>query len=171
VTASRAATSVCSWWCVTSFCPIPSSWAGCLSLFMGLFDDAVAAQRAELSALSPEFVGGELGSRLAELALPALRLRPVPAGSGGGWRSCLGGDPVLLSDAGWPAWTIDGSRVPLSLLARIDLSEIAEFGGGLDLPPDGWLNFFYDTGEQPWGGDPRDREACLLPRPRARPCR
>jgi uncharacterized protein YwqG len=49
---------------------------------------------------------------------------------------------------------------PLSFLAQIDLSETPD-GTGL-LPEHGWLYFFYDARQQPWGYDPRHRGAARV---------
>ncbi len=42
----------------------------------------------------------------------------------------------------------------LSLLAQVNLAEVPD-GTGL-LPENGWLYFFYDAEQQPWGHDPRE---------------
>jgi uncharacterized protein YwqG len=44
---------------------------------------------------------------------------------------------------------------PLAFVAQVDLADLAstELRG---LPEDGWLAFFYDAVDQPWGFDPKD---------------
>lgn len=49
---------------------------------------------------------------------------------------------------------------PLSLLAQLNLTEIPD-GTGL-LPEHGWLCFFYDAVQQPWGFEPRHRGAARV---------
>ncbi|MDR0965354.1 MAG: DUF1963 domain-containing protein [Myxococcales bacterium] len=63
-------------------------------------------------------------------------------------QSRFGGRPDVPADFLWP--TRDGR--PLSFLAQLDLVEIAAPA----LPSRGWLLFFYDVEEQPWGSKPED---------------
>lgn len=63
-------------------------------------------------------------------------------------QSRLGGVPDVPESFVWP--TRDGRR--LAFLAQIDLSDLSS----ADLPATGWLLFFYDYAEQPWGFDPKD---------------
>lgn len=76
--------------------------------------------------------------------LVAERVEPdaLPVGA-----SRLGGAPDVPADFAWPR---RGER-PLSFLAQIDL--VAAQAPGL--PQAGWLLFFYDAVEQPWGYDPK----------------
>jgi uncharacterized protein YwqG len=84
--------------------------------------------------------------------------------------SRFGGLPDLPVDVAWPRWegfleetVLHTGKVfkhpypPVSLtfLAQLDLREIPDARGVL--PEAGWLYFFYDAGEQPWGFDPRHR--------------
>ncbi|HUJ57027.1 MAG TPA: YwqG family protein [Kofleriaceae bacterium] len=85
--------------------------------------------------------------------------------------SRFGGRPDLPVTIEWPQWNgftaedlvnARGMRIPqgqkaatLSFLAQLHLAEIPD-GTGL-LPDKGWLFFFYDAAQQPWGFDPRDR--------------
>lgn len=48
----------------------------------------------------------------------------------------------------------------LSFLAQLNLSEIPDPTGLL--PATGWLCFFYDAAQQPWGFDPRNRGAARV---------
>ena len=87
------------------------------------------------------------------LVRPAVRLlHDVDRGQ----RSRLGGVAVLDPAVAWPTW---GGR-PLSLLAVVDLAELAAVDTGLQLPEVGLLNFFYDADEQrAWGFDPAQSDA------------
>jgi uncharacterized protein YwqG len=85
--------------------------------------------------------------------------------------SRLGGRPDLPPSIEWPRWNgfaaedfigANGARFPrgckpatLSFVAQLNLAEIPD-GTGL-LPDKGWLFFFYDVDQQPWGFDPRHR--------------
>lgn len=90
------------------------------------------------------------GDALARLAEPSFRIsaeraavEALPAGA-----SRFGGAPDLPAGLAWPER--DGR--PLTFLAQIDLAEVR----APDLPAAGWLLFFYDAVEQPWGFDPKD---------------
>ncbi|MCK2243452.1 MULTISPECIES: YwqG family protein [unclassified Crossiella] len=93
--------------------------------------------RTALAELARERVGDDLGDRLVELSRPSIRLLHAESGIG---RSRLGGDPVLPPGTDWPA--VRGE--PLSLVAVLDLAEVAEFAQVDWLPKTGLLNFFYD---------------------------
>ena len=80
---------------------------------------------------------------------PALHLRKS---RGAGWRSKLGGVPLLPATAAWPR----RDTRPLTALAQIDCSEATAVARDLGLPAHGLLQFFYDADEQPWGFDPAD---------------
>jgi len=71
--------------------------------------------------------------RISALVRPAVVLDHAEHGS------CrLGGLPLLDAESAWP---VRNGR-PLPLLAVIDLAAVADFGLGLGLPADGYLNFF-----------------------------
>ncbi|MBF9219816.1 YwqG family protein [Hymenobacter ruricola] len=116
---------------------------------------------------------GAFWPRLAPQCRPSIRVLPqaapdaaLPVGA-----SRLGGVPDLPAAAEWPAW--EGR--PLSFLAQLNLAELAAFPAAAALPAAGWLSFFYDAQEQPWGFRPADRgraavlyhdaTAMLAPRP------
>ncbi|MGM9920621.1 MAG: YwqG family protein [Bhargavaea sp.] len=67
--------------------------------------------------------------------------------------SKFGGAPDLPPDAELPSK--DGR--PLTLIAQLNLSDAALAGNARPLPASGILSFFYDTQEQPWGGEEDDR--------------
>jgi uncharacterized protein YwqG len=68
-------------------------------------------------------------------------------------KSHFGGSPNLPSSISWPEWR--GNK--LSFLARISLLELQRTQQIDWLPANGALLFFYDTDEQPWGFDPKNR--------------
>lgn len=92
----------------------------------------------------PRDVADLLNGRTA----PGVILAPASEG-----RSYLGGSVVLPPNIRWPSK--DGK--PLTFLACIDLSELKAAHDFEWLPPDGQLLFFYDSQDQPWGFDPKDR--------------
>ena len=67
--------------------------------------------------------------------------------------SRLGGLPDVSSGFEWP--NRDGRS--LGFLAQINCAETAAYDSENVLPSTGWLYFFYDVQEQPWGFDPMDR--------------
>jgi uncharacterized protein YwqG len=94
--------------------------------------------------------------------------------------SRFGGRPDLPSSLRWPRWQgyAKADRLPirvtrhsrrvsskltrprlrpaaLSFLAQLNLADIPDATGLL--PEAGWLAFFYDAVQQPWGFDPKDR--------------
>jgi uncharacterized protein YwqG len=87
---------------------------------------------------------------IAQLAAPSLRittsaasLESLPKGA-----SRFGGAPDVPRGFAWP--TRDGRS--LTFLAQIDLAEVQ----APELPPSGWLLFFYDLEDKRWGFDPKD---------------
>lgn len=90
----------------------------------------------------------------ASVATPAIHLVAVKEVS----KSYLGGSPRLPPAVPWPEW--QGRK--LAFLARISLSEVHRTRQIDWLPPNGALLFFYDTEEQPWGFDPKDRGSCVV---------
>lgn len=93
--------------------------------------------------------------QLSELVRPSVRIRAkhadvdaLPLGA-----SRFGGVPDLPADVAWPT----GHGKALSFLAQIRLIDVARLPESADLHRYGWLCFFYDADEQPWGFDPDDR--------------
>lgn len=72
--------------------------------------------------------------------------------------SRIGGLPDLPKGVSWP----DRKGKPLAFIAQLDLASLA----GLDdeglLPRGGFLYFFYDALDQPWGFRPSDRDGWLV---------
>lgn len=105
--------------------------------------------------------GGALPEDVLAAALrPATRLitrlvadDELPLGA-----SRFGGRPDLPPQVAWPRR--DGAGAPLSFLAQLDLASVPDPTGLL--PAAGWLLFFYDAVEQPWGFDPRHRGAARV---------
>ncbi len=87
---------------------------------------------------------------LAALAAPSVRIaaRRAPAAPLTPGASRFGGSPDVPPGLAWPS----RRGRPLTFLAQIDLS----MAGAPGLPESGWLLFFYDAVEQPWGFDPHD---------------
>lgn len=70
----------------------------------------------------------------------------------------FGGKPPKVADFTWP--TRDG-RV-LTFLACVDCAGFPASEDLAWLPRTGCLLFFYDTKEEPWGFDPKDRGGCKV---------
>lgn len=92
---------------------------------------------------------------LEPLIRPSVRMSPVvvdpadlPIGA-----SHFGGAPDLPDEIEWPRF--EGR--PLDFLCQFDLAEVQALGPFDDLPDSGWLLFFYDYIEMPWGFDPNHR--------------
>ncbi len=89
---------------------------------------------------------------LASLIEPAIQIttmrtaEQLPIGA-----SRFGGSPDVPADFAWP----QREKRPLTFLAQIELSAL----GDTALGTSGWLLFFYDVQEQPWGFDPKDGDA------------
>ncbi|WP_324679164.1 YwqG family protein [Hymenobacter sp. GOD-10R] len=84
---------------------------------------------------------------------PALAAAPLPLGA-----SRLGGVPDLPAAVGWPTW----QGRSLSFLVQLNLAELAIYPAAAVLPSAGWLSFFYDAQEQPWGYDPANRGRAVV---------
>ncbi|MCW1928691.1 YwqG family protein [Bhargavaea beijingensis] len=91
---------------------------------------------------------------LSGLAKPGFALaKEDAAGTLAPGASKFGGAPDLPPDMEPPSK--DGK--PLTLIAQLNLSDAALAGNARPLPASGVLSFFYDTEEQPWGGEEGDR--------------
>lgn len=88
---------------------------------------------------------------IAVLAAPSIRILPrrKPLSRLRKGASRFGGSPDVPGTFTWPK----RGRRPLTFLAQLDLAELAS----PELPPSGWLLFFYDAVEQPRGFDVRER--------------
>jgi uncharacterized protein YwqG len=67
--------------------------------------------------------------------------------------SHFGGCPGLPPEVAWP----EKNGTKLGFLARLSLAAIHQSHPVAWLPKSGALLFFYDTEQQPWGFDPKDR--------------
>ncbi|HEY7126585.1 MAG TPA: YwqG family protein [Ktedonobacterales bacterium] len=108
--------------------------------------------KEEALALIHTFGLERVADVLESLMLPAIRLheplmsdQQVPLGV-----SKLGGTPDLPPEIAWPEW----KGVPLAFIAQFHLPELAAYDSEQVLPKDGWLYFFYEADEQPWGFEP-----------------
>lgn len=84
-----------------------------------------------------------------------LRTEPMDIGHLSLGQSRIGGMPDLPLDIDWPI----NQGTPLAFIAQINLRELMGINGEQALPDSGYLYFFYDSNEQPWGFDPKDRGA------------
>lgn len=92
---------------------------------------------------------------LQAAAADAIRITPapieehrLPLGA-----SRVGGMPDLAPDQEWPHW----SNGPQSFIAQIELADLAGYPVAAVLPNAGWLSFFYNSAQDTWGFDPKDR--------------
>jgi uncharacterized protein YwqG len=92
----------------------------------------------------------EVADLLASTAKPSLRLRLTDAEINP-MGSHLGGLPAVPDGFDWPSWR----GRPLSFIGQIRLEDLGASRGWFGLPPNGWLSFFYEATDQPWGA-PRD---------------
>lgn len=102
-----------------------------------------ALQAMAGTALAP------LAADIAASALDGVELVPrpdeAPPDELGATR--FGGLPDLPAGVRWPRRRGE----PLTLLLQLDLRDAARFPATRSLPAAGWLWFFYDVVEQPWG--------------------
>ncbi len=86
--------------------------------------------------------------------------------------SRIGGTPDVPPGWEWPRWGPPEVRrpgperrhpdrpSPLGFIAQIDLAAMPRVADGLS--NSGWLYFFYDRYDEPWGFDPADRGCCRV---------
>jgi uncharacterized protein YwqG len=113
-----------------------------------------ATLEAALRALNE--AGVPDANTFAALAEPTVRItaRGADLEALGLGVSRFGGAPDVPPGFRWPT----RDERPLTFLAQIDLAEAAAPG----LPARGWLLFFYDAQEQPWGFDPNDAGGAVV---------
>lgn len=94
----------------------------------------------------------EIGRRIK----PSIRLvaQPVGAEAVALGATRMGGVPDLPGGVAWPG----RNDRPLALILQLRLSDILDLDREGVLPRSGWLCFFYDAEQQPWGFDPADRD-------------
>lgn len=92
--------------------------------------------------------------RVVELARPAVSidLSPLESDSSPIGSSKRGGAPDVPPGFEWPR----NQGRAMEFLLQVNLEEAAPHDVEGKLPKRGLLSFFYDTGEQPWGFDPKD---------------
>jgi uncharacterized protein YwqG len=93
---------------------------------------------------------------ILERAEPCVNLITTPEEEAGIKRGAtkVGGSPETPDSLEWPR----NGDYPLSFLVQINLAEVAKVYKDNLLPKSGWLWFFYDTEDFPWGFDPADRD-------------
>ena len=91
-----------------------------------------------------------LKNKVSVLTQPAVHLINTESKT----NSKFGGKPIV--DNKDFAWPLSNER-PMSFLAQFDLSEIAQQLKYDWLSDSGYLLFFYDIEEMPWGFDPKDK--------------
>ncbi len=107
---------------------------------------AATLQQAGLQQLSPA---------LDQLILHSLRLRTNPSFEQAiaPGQSKFGGMPDLPAGTAWPAM----ADAPMEFIAQIQLADAHPLDSAGLLPAHGLLSFFYDSSQQTFGADPRDR--------------
>lgn len=112
----------------------------------------MGASRRDLQSIVAELRDAEIADPegLAALASPSVRItaQQVAMAELKLGDSRFGGSPDVGPGFVWPT----RANRPLTFLAQIDLSAAKAPG----LPEQGWLLFFYEAIEQPWGFDPKD---------------
>jgi uncharacterized protein YwqG len=113
---------------------------------------SLSTLREKLRAVTNEYLAADDAARLCALARPAVRLAHGERES----ETHLGGSARLEPGQEWPS--LDGRF--LALLVVLDLEEVSRFVVDVELPAEGYLNFFYDAEEQSvWGFEPDDSRA------------
>jgi uncharacterized protein YwqG len=108
--------------------------------------------RDELAKLIRDSRISHLGDQIASRIRASIRLRTQPAELNdiplGATR--MGGVPDLPPGVDWPR----NDETPLAFIAQVSLADVTELDRERVLPSNGWLCFFYDSANQPWGYDP-----------------
>ncbi|MCW1923024.1 DUF1963 domain-containing protein [Luteolibacter arcticus] len=114
--------------------------------------DQLSNREAFLAAL-PAAMQAEFRREVVEVieATPFRSLESLPPTA-----SALGGSPFLPPGTPWP----ERNGKPMQFLAMLNLAEIAAPAGAL--PAAGLLAIFYDSHEQPWGGEPEDLGSSVI---------
>lgn len=100
----------------------------------------------EIFAAAQRLLSADEASEYMRLSRPAARIGHATRKAG---HSRFGGTPLMTAE--WPTW----DDKPLAFLGLLDLADFTGVETGLDLPPSGFLNFFYEAEEQQaWGYDP-----------------
>jgi uncharacterized protein YwqG len=104
-----------------------------------------------------------ISSLLGEFSAPSVAFSLERGQETAVGESKLGGMPDLPQDFRWP--TTDGQAI--DFLLQINLAQASALDQTRSLPKSGWLSFFYDLKEQPWGFDPKQLQGfrvCYTPR-------
>jgi len=70
-------------------------------------------------------------------------------------QSKVGGKPDLDSSTSWPQTNLKKS---LSFIAQINCNELMEHNNDSLLPSNGLISFFYDSEQESWGFDPKEKD-------------
>jgi uncharacterized protein YwqG len=97
-------------------------------------------------------------AKLQALSRPCLRFQLRPASKMPIGSSHFGGQPDLPKSLRWPS----RRKSQLDFLIQINLAQLARLLPGSGLPEAGWMWFFYDTENCPWGIDHEDRNGWRL---------
>lgn len=119
------------------------------------FSERVTAAKRTLREEIDKAGLARVADDLEKLMMLSIRITASPAAEGElkSGSSKLGGTPDLPEGTAWP----ECSGVPMALLAQLRLQDIASYDPDGRLPKSGMLYFFYETQEQKWGFDPKDR--------------
>ena len=104
---------------------------------------SLSTLREKLRAVTNEYLAADDAARLCALARPAVRLTHGERES----ETHLGGSARLEPGQVWPS--LDGRS--LALLVVLDMEQVSRFVVDVELPAEGYLNFFYDAEEQSVG--------------------
>ena len=131
-------------------------------MFQGAFPsrDAGAVDRPTIRSLLRESLDESTTEAILPLTQPSVLLRPlsIPPRTLPPGKSHIGGEPDLPEGKQWPLF--EGR--PMSFLAQINCAEVIVTGAAGQLPPVGWLNFFYDSEQGTRGSGPADRASWVV---------